>query len=123
MFISRRKKIKIKGKQFNISVYTYTNKRIRLRYENKTEGHDITVDVKDLFIDDGSVFLDPAIEKNGVLKELKRYRVIKEFVGIINYNYVDLPVVKLNIGILRKFDLNGVNKHLDIACRETIYEE
>jgi hypothetical protein len=37
MIISKRNKIKIKGKQFNISVLSYNNKRIRLRYENKNE--------------------------------------------------------------------------------------
>lgn len=121
MIISKRNKIKIKGKQFNISVLTYNNKRIRLRYENKNEGHDITIDVNDAFIDDGCVFLNPAIEHNGVLKELKKYRIIKEFVGVYNYNYIDLPVAKLNMGILRKFDLKGIEKHFDVIQRG-IYE-
>src|SRR5574344_2123551 len=112
MIISKRNKIKIKGKQFNISVLSYNNKRIRLRYENKNEGHDITIDVNDAFIDDGCVFLNPAIEHNGV---------IKEFVGVYNYNYIDLPVAKLNMGILRKFDLKGIEKHFDVIQRG-IYE-
>lgn len=42
----RRKNIKLKGKHYNIGVYTYHNGRIRLRYENSTECHDITLNLE-----------------------------------------------------------------------------
>lgn len=110
MFI--RKKIKVKGKSYYISVYTYYNGRIRLKYENSTESHEITLDLKDIYLDDGKVFLDPEIKNNGILKELKKTRIIREICGFINHNYIDIPIAILNIGILRKFDANGVRKHL-----------
>ena len=45
-----RKKIKFDNKQFNIGVYTYYNGRMRLKYENKNECHDITLNLKDDYI-------------------------------------------------------------------------
>lgn len=110
MFI--RKKIKFNGKQYNIGVYTYHNGRIRLRYENKTECHDITLDLKDFYLDDGSVFLDPFILKNGLIRVLKKARIIKEITGMAFYNYVEVPIAKLNMGKLRDYDSYGVKKHL-----------
>ncbi len=109
----RRKNIKLKGKHYNIGVYTYHNGRIRLRYENSTECHDITLNLEDVYIDNGKVILDPFIKSNGLLKVLKKCRIIKEICGSINYNYVDVPVAILNMGILRTYDYDGVIKHLE----------
>lgn len=111
--IIRRKKIKLNGKNYNIGVYTYPNNRIRLRYENHVECHDITLNLTDVYLDKGKVILDPFINKNGLLKVLKKNRIIKEICGTINYNYVDVPVAILNMGILRTYDYDGVNKHLE----------
>lgn len=110
--IIRRKKIKLNGKSFYIGVYTYHNGRIHLKYENSAESHDITLDLKDVYLDDGKVILDPFIEKNGLLKQLKKARILKEICGSFNYNYVEVPVAILNMGILRTYDYDGVSKHL-----------
>lgn len=109
----KRKKIKLKGKQFHIGVYTYANNRLRLKYENATESHDITLDLSDMYLDDGKVFLDPLIKNNGLLKELKKKRIIREICGTINYNYVDIPIATINMGILRQYDYDGVNNHIN----------
>lgn len=110
--IIRRKTIKLKGKNYYIGVYTYFNNRIRLRYENSIESHEITLNLEDVYLDKGKVVLDPYIEKIGLLKVLKKARIIKEICGTLNYNYVEVPVAILNMGILRRYDYDGVNKHL-----------
>ena len=58
---------------------------MRLKYQNKKESHDITLNLN-TYIDNIHVFLDPAIEKNGILKQLKKKRIIKEITGYIFYN-------------------------------------
>jgi len=110
MFIS--KKIKYNRKFYNIKVLSYSNGRIRLKYENKKESHDLTINLEDFYLDDGKVFLDPVVLKNGMIQVLKKYRVIKEVCGMASYNYVDVPVAILNMGKLREFDSYGVNNHL-----------
>ncbi len=115
--IIRRKKIKLNGKNYNIGVYTYHNNRIRLRYENNVECHDITLNLNDIYLDKGKVVLDPYIIKNGLMKVLKKTRIIKEISNTINYNYVDVPVAILNMGILRTYDYDGVNRHLERVAK------
>lgn len=112
MIISR-KKIKLNGKSFFIGVYTYNNNRIRLKYENQKECHDITLDLPDAYLEDGKVFIDPFTKNNGLLKQLKKSRIIKQICGVYTYNYVDIPIAILNMGILRKYDNDGVNEHLN----------
>ena len=48
---------------------------MRLKYQNKKESHDITLNLN-TYIDNIHVFLDPAIEKNGILKQLKKNSLI-----------------------------------------------
>lgn len=93
-------------------VSTYNNNRIRLSYINNKERHDLTINLEDVYLDDGRVFLDPVVKKDGILKELKKKRIIKDICGVINYNYTDIPIAILNMGILRKYDNAGVNNHL-----------
>ena len=87
-----------------------------MKYENSTECHDITLNLEDTYLDDGKVFLDPFIKNNGLLKQLKKKRIIREICGCMNYNYVDIPVAILNMGILRQYDYDGVNKHIEKVC-------
>ena len=112
MIIDRKKKIKLSKGYYNIIVSTYNNNRIRLSYINNKERHDLTINLEDVYLDDGRVFLDPIVKKDGILKELKKKRIIKDICGVINYNYTDIPIVILNMGILRKYDNAGVNNHL-----------
>lgn len=111
MFIG--KKVKFNKKHFNIKVYSYYDGGIRLRYENKTESHDITVNIGETFLDDGKVLLDPFILKNGFIKVLKKYRIIREITGITMFGNVEIPIAKLNMGKLREFDNCGVKKYLN----------
>lgn len=111
MLINKRKKIKLNNKLYNIVVDTYPNNRIWLKYKNKDEEHDLTINLDDTFLDSGHVFLDPTIKTNGILKEIKKKKIIKEICGFLNYQYVDIPIAILNMGILRKYDNAGVDKH------------
>ena len=112
MIIDRKKKIKLSKGYYNIIVSTYNNNRIRLSYINNKERHDLTINLEDVYLDDGRVFLDPVVKKDGILKKLKKKRIIKDICGVINYNYKDIPIAILNMGILRKYDNAGVNNHL-----------
>ena len=112
MIIDRKKKIKLSKGYYNIIVSTYNNNRIRLSYINNKERHDLTINLEDVYLDDGRVFLDPVVKKDGILKELKKKRIIKDICGVINYNYMDIPIATLNMGILRKYDNMGVNNYL-----------
>ncbi len=113
--VINKKKIKLFNKYYYIKVSTYPNKRLCIKLKNKSEEHNLTLDLKDEYLEQGRVFLDPLIKNNGVLKELIKARIIKEVCCFINYNYVDIPVATLNIGILRKYDNDGVEKHLSIV--------
>lgn len=108
-----RKKVKFNGIHYDIKVYTYHNGRIRIRYENKAESHDITLDLPDSYLDEGHIYLDPFIIKNGFIHALKKSRIIKEITGMGFYNYVEVPIAKLNMGKLREYDKVGVKKHLN----------
>ena len=55
--------------------------------------------------------LDPFITKNGFINVLKKYRIIREITGMGFYNYVEVPIAKINMGKLREFDSMGVRKH------------
>lgn len=86
---------------------------MRLKYYNKTESHDFTIDLKDAYLDEDKVFLDPFVVKNGFINVLKKTRIIRCITGISYYNYVEVPIAKLNMGILRSYDKNGVKKYLE----------
>ena len=112
MIIDKKKKIKLGKGYYNIIVSTYNNNRIRLSYINNKERHDLTINLEDVYLDYDRVFLDPIVKNDGILKDLKKKRIIKDICGIINYNYMDIPIATLNMGILRKYDNMGVNNHL-----------
>lgn len=84
-----------------------------IKYYNKREDHNITINIEDAYLKDEYVFLDPIIMKNGIFKAMKKHKLIKEITGIYSYNYVDIPMAKLNMGKLRKFDNQGVQKFRD----------
>ena len=113
MYIDKRKKIKNKGKSYSIKVDTYPNDRICINLINKNDIKELTINLKDEYLENGKIFLDPAIKTNGLFKELKRTRIIKDVCGMLNYNYVNVPIATLNMGILRKYDNIGVSNYLD----------
>lgn len=113
LYIDKRKKIKYKGKSYSIKVDTYPNDRICINLINKNDIKELTINLKDEYLENGKIFLDPAIKTNGLFKELKKTRIIKDICGILNYNYVNVPIATLNMGILRKYDNIGVSNYLD----------
>ena len=114
------KKIKIKDKLYNIKVGTYKNGRLRIKYIDKKESHDITVNIDDAYLMKDHIFLDPSIMGNGIYKELKKNKIVKEIVGILNSQYVEVPIAQVNMGILRNYDKNGVKYFLN---KEVMDEE
>ena len=112
MIIIKRKRIKINGRYYYISVRSYDNNRLKLIYENNSEMHDITLDLPNTYLENGKVFLDPFLKKNGVLKQLKKKRIIREICSSTTHHSMDIPIATLNMGILREFDFRGVQDHL-----------
>ncbi len=113
MFIyNRKRKLKINKKYYNVRIGTYPNNRISVSLVNPKENIEITLNLEDEYIPDGRVFLNPIINKLGILPQLKKLRIIREITGILNYNYVAVPVAILNTGILKKYDSVGMNDYL-----------
>lgn len=80
---------------------------------NSNEIRELTINLEDEYLQDGKVFLNPDITANGLFKELRKTRIIKEICGVLNYNYTSIPIATLNIGILRKYDYIGVSNFLE----------
>ena len=103
---------------WSVDVSSYKNNRLCLCLINKNERHEVTIDVNDLYLQKGHIFLAPETKDNGILNILKKSRIIKCITGINYYEYVSIPVALLNMGILRKYDYMGVMKYLDNMCKE-----
>lgn len=112
-----RKKLKWQGKLWNIKVATYPSKKLCLYLINNTTSIQITIDLSDAYLEKGHLFLDPATKDNGILQLLKKSRIIRTVTGLANYNYVFVPIVLVNMGILKKYDSRGVTEHLNIVNR------
>lgn len=93
-------------------VDTYDNNKIKVSLKNKDNVIDVTINI-DVYLDNSHVFINPAIKQNGLLKELKKKRIIKEINNSIFYNNLEIPVATLNMGIIRKYDNKGVNNHFN----------
>ena len=106
-----RKKIKFNSKIYNIKVSHYHNGRLRLKYINKSESHDITININTAYLDDGKVFLDPYVVNNGLINILKKAKIIKEITGFAPFNNIEVPVAIVNMGILKEYDKFGVNNY------------
>lgn len=74
--------------------------------------------MQDTYIEKNHVFFDPNIKYNGLLKTLRKNKIIKEIVGTIYYNYQVVPIGILNMGILKTFDYNGVMKYKELINGE-----
>ena len=66
----------------------------------------------DKVIQDCYVFLHPVTINNGVLKALKKNRIIRDITGSCLYDNTTIPIAKVNMGILRKYDYKGVMKYV-----------
>lgn len=116
MCIDSKRKIKIKGNHYRINIKTYDNNRICLICSNRNGEYEITINLKDLYLDDGRAFLNPDVKKNGLLKELRKKRIIKEIHGTVYHDSREILIVSFNMGILRSYDNSGMNKHLNQVC-------
>lgn len=118
MIIDKRKRLKWNNKIWNVDVLTYPNKRMCLSLRNKNDTKEMTIDLNDVYLDKGHIFLDPNVKDNGILKVLKKSRIIKNITGMSYYDYVAVPIAIVNMGILRQYDYKGVIEHLDIVSKE-----
>ena len=51
---------------------------MKLTISNKKQEIEVTIDLKDAYLDNGHVFLDPEIKDNGILKALKKSRILRQ---------------------------------------------
>lgn len=86
---------------------------MKLTISNKNQEIEVTTDLSDAYLDKGHVFLDPDVKDNGILKALKKSRILKQIDGTLCYDYKLIPVALLNNGILRSYDYSGVLEHLE----------
>ncbi len=113
-----RKKLKWQGKLWTVRVSTYPNKRLCIYLINNTISKQITIDLADAYLEQRHIFLDPQTKDNGLLRALKKSRIIKTITGLTNYNYVLIPVALINMGILKKYDNKGIVEYLNIVGRD-----
>jgi len=109
----QRKTIKFNNSTYYVGVSTYPNKRVCLTIENKKEKHYITINFDELYVNKNHVLLDPIITRNGLLRILKKKRIIKSIYGATNYGHVPIPIAEINLGILKRYDYLGVMEYLD----------
>lgn len=81
-------------------------------YQKKRK-YELSLDLEDAFIQERHIFLNPEVEKNGLLKVLKKYRIIKSIDGVLYYNCNSIPIAMLNTGILKSYDKNGTIESLN----------
>lgn len=86
---------------------------MRLKYYNRTESHDITINLKDAYLDEDKIFLDPYVVKSNLINALKKSRVIRCITGISYYKNLEIPVAQVNMGILRSYDKFGVKNYIN----------
>lgn len=91
---------------------------MKLTISNKKQEIEITIDLNDAYLDKGHVFLDPEIKENGILKALKKSRILRQIDGTLCYNYKLIPIALLNNGILRTYDYLGVLEHMEIIANK-----
>lgn len=86
---------------------------MRLKYYNRTESHDLTINLKDTYLDEDKIFLDPYVIKSNLINVLKKGRIIRCITGINYFNNIEIPVAQVNMGILRSYDKIGVKNYLN----------
>lgn len=86
---------------------------MKLTISNRKEIKEITIDLDDAYLKDGHIFLNPEVKDNGILKTLKKSRIIREIDGTLCYDYTMIPIALTNNGILKTYDYSGVLNYLD----------
>lgn len=113
MFIRRKKKIKINNDYYNLKVNTYPNRQLCLCLENKKNKNIITLNVPNIKIGYSIAVINPVMANQGIIRILKKQRIIKNVISTINYNNALTPLVKINIGKLKEYDSSGVRNYQD----------
>ena len=115
----KQKRIKYKGANYYLKVFSYENKRIGLRLENKNNYYDISINLSNCYLEDGSIFLNPDIRSNTTLyKILRKCGVIKDIKSVIMYDYTPIPVTKINLKRLKEYDYKGVINYILLKSSE-----
>ena len=113
MFIRNKKKLKINNEYYNLKVNTYPNKQLGLCLENNKKKNMITLSVPNIKIGYSIAVINPVIANQGIIRILKKQRIIKNVVSTIDYDNALTPVVKINIGKLKDYDPIGVRNYQD----------
>ena len=113
MFIRKKKKLKIKNEYYNLKVNTYPNRQLCLCLENKNNKNIITLNVPNIKIDYSIAVINPVMANQGIIRILKKQRIIKNVVSTIDYDNALTPLVKINIGKLKDYDPIGVRNYQD----------
>lgn len=109
----KQKRIKYKGANYYLNVFNYKNQRIGLRLENKNNYYDISINLSNCYLEDGSIFLNPDIRSNTTLyKLLRKCGVIKDIKAVIMYDYTPIPITKINLNTLKDYDNEGVMNYI-----------
>lgn len=88
-----------------------------LHLKGKRENKEITIDIPDLAICSDLVMIDPIMADNGIIRLLKKNKIIKNVVSTITYNYLTIPLVKMNMGKLKEYDLVGTRHYQEIISK------
>ena len=116
-----RKRIKYKGTNFNINVFSYENGRIGIKLINNNDSYDISINLPDYYLEKDSIFLNPDVKANTTLyKLLRKCKVIKDVTSIIICDYNPIPITKVNLKKLEDYDYDGVMKYINV--RDGIHE-
>lgn len=81
--------------------------------QNNNENYDITTNLENIYLKEGSIFLNPIIIEKNIFNALKKSRVIKELVDTITKDNQVVGIAKINLGIIKKYDSQGLRKHLN----------
>lgn len=109
--IIRRKKLKIRNNYYELNVSVYPNKQLALKLESKNQNQVLTISVPKINIGYGIAIINPEMANNGIIRILKKHRIIKNVISTIDYGQSLAPLVKVNMGKLREYDMYGVDNY------------
>lgn len=118
--IIRKRKLKIQNSYYELKASAYPNKQLLLKLENKNQHKILTISVPNMNVGYGVAIINPELANNGIIRILKKHRIIKNVISTIDYGKSLAPLVKVNMGKLREYDVHGVEKYKDIYSQEEV---